>query len=48
LEFYLKFNSYTGASESLEGSIALSFWEDEAAAGPVFYFFKDALKEVKC
>ena len=39
---------YTGASESLEGSIVLAFWEDESASGPVFYLFNDALKEVKC
>lgn len=39
---------YTGSSESLEGSIVLSFWEDESASGPMFYLFKDALKEVKC
>merc|ERR1711957_415764 len=35
---------YTGSSESLEGSIVLSFWEDESASGPMFYLFKDALK----
>lgn len=39
---------YTGASESLDGSIAFSFWENEEASGPVFYFFKDSLKEIKC
>ena len=45
-----KFDDYTfylGAKESMDGSIVLSFWEDETAAGPVFYFFKDALKEIK-
>ena len=42
LEFYL------GTSENLEGGLIISFWEDETAAGPVFYFFKDGLKEVKC
>jgi hypothetical protein len=39
---------YTGASESLDGSIVLSSWEDDSASGPVFYLFKDALKEIKC
>ena len=39
---------YTGSSESLEGSIVLSFWEDESASGPVFFLFNDALKEIKC
>jgi len=41
------FTFYTGSSESLDGSIAFSFWEDESASGPVFYFFKDGLKEQK-
>jgi len=40
--------SFTGVSESIDGSIAIAFWEDESASGPVFYFFKDSLKEVKC
>jgi len=39
--------SYVGSKESLDGGICLSFWEDETASGPVFYFFKDGLKEVK-
>jgi hypothetical protein len=42
------FTFYTGRSEKMDGSIAFSFWENEEAAGPVFYFFKDALREVKC
>jgi hypothetical protein len=42
LEFYL------GASESMDGGVIISFWEDEGAAGPVFYYFRDGLKEVKC
>ena len=41
---------YTGANgENDEGDIiggvCISYWEDETAAGPVFYFFKDGLKE---
>lgn len=48
LNFKIKLNSYTGVSESLEGSIAISYWEDEGATGPVFYFFKDSVKEIKC
>ena len=39
---------YTGSSESLDGSVVMSFWEDESASGPMFYLFKDALKEIKC
>ena len=38
---------YTGSKETLDGGIALSFWEDETASGPMFYFFRDGLKEVK-
>ena len=41
LEFYL------GTSESLEGGLIITFWDDETASGPVFYYFKDSLKEVK-
>ena len=45
---------YTGKShnpdedDEIKGSIAISFWEDESAKGPVFYFFRDGLNEVKC
>ena len=41
------FEFWTGSSESLDGSIAFSYWEDESASGPVFYFFKDSLTEEK-
>jgi len=42
------FTFYTGTSENIdEGSIALSYWENDSDPGPVFFFFKDALKEVK-
>ena len=43
-----EFTFYLGTSESMEGALVFSFWEDESAAGPVFYFFKDGLKEIKC
>ncbi len=43
-----EFEFYTGVSEDTEGSIVYSYWEDESGAGPVFYYFKDALREVKC
>ena len=33
--------------DGLEGGIAISYWENESAPGPVLYFFKDALDEVK-
>jgi len=42
------FEFYTGASEKIDGSIVFSYWEDESAAGPVFYYFRDSLREVKC
>ena len=42
------YDFYTGASEKLEGSVVLSYWEDESASGPVFYLFNDSLKEIKC
>ena len=38
---------YTGSKETLDGGIAISYWEDESAAGPMFYFFRDGLKEIK-
>lgn len=42
-----EFTFYTGASESMDGSIVISYWEDDTAPGPVFCFFKDSLKEVE-
>lgn len=42
-----EFEFYLGSSESMEGGIILAFWEDETATGPVFYFFRDGLKEEK-
>jgi len=41
------FTFYTGTSENVEGGIALSYWENDSDPGPVFFYFKDALKEVK-
>ncbi len=42
---------YCGSSENtdedLKGGFAISFWEDESAPGPMFYFFKDGLYEEK-
>lgn len=45
---FSNYEFYLGSSESMDGSIVLSYWEDESAAGPVFYFFRDALNEEKC
>lgn len=42
-----EYTFYTGAKETLDGGIALSFWENEEAAGPMFYFFNDGLKSIK-
>ena len=41
---------YTGAHGENEdgeivGGICFAYWEDESAKGPMFYFFKDGLKE---
>ena len=41
---------YTGAhgendDGEIVGGICISYWEDEEAKGPMFYFFKDGLKE---
>lgn len=47
-EKYDELTIYLGSSESMDGGLAISFWEDEEAPGPVFYFFKDSLKEIKC
>jgi hypothetical protein len=43
-----EFTFYTGSSESDKGTIICSYWEKEDAPGPVFFFFKDGLKEIKC
>jgi hypothetical protein len=43
-----EFQFYTGISESLEGGLIFSFWEDESASGPVFYYFKDGYRQQKC
>jgi hypothetical protein len=42
-----EFTFYSGSSENVDGGIALSYWENDSDAGPVFFFFRDALKEVK-
>jgi len=44
---YEEYTIYTGSKETLDGGIALSFWEVETDPGPMFYFFKDGLKDVK-
>ena len=40
---------YTGANGEnddgeIVGGVCISYWEDESAPGPIFYFFKDGLK----
>jgi len=55
IEFYKKvigadfetYQFFTGTNETLDGGLALAFWEDETAQGPMFYFFKDGLKLIK-
>ena len=41
---------YTGAhgendEGEIVGGVCISYWEDDTAKGPMFYFFKDGLKE---
>ncbi len=41
---------YTGANGEnddgeIVGGVCISYWEDDSAKGPMFYFFKDGLKE---
>ena len=41
---------YTGAhgekeDGDIEGSVCIAYWEKDDAPGPMFYFFKDGLKE---
>ena len=47
IEIYTGNNGENDDGE-LVGGIAISYWENEEAKGPVFYFFKDALIEEKC
>jgi len=47
---YDEIELYTGANGENEdgeivGGICISYWENEEAKGPMFYFFKDGLKE---
>ena len=47
---YNEIELYTGANGvnkegEIIGGICISYWEDESASGPMFYFFKEGLKE---
>ena len=47
---YKEVELYTGANGvnkegEIIGGICISYWEDESKMGPMFYFFKDGLKE---
>ena len=47
---YDEIELYTGPNGESDdgeivGGICISYWEDETAKGPMFYFFKDGLKE---
>ena len=47
---YDEIELYTGANGEndegeIVGAVCISYWEDESAKGPMFYFFKDGLKE---
>lgn len=48
MTFYFPKGSDDIDSDELTNACGISYWEDESAAGPVFYFFKDGLKEEKC
>ena len=47
---YDEIELYTGANGEndegeIVGGVCISYWEDDSAKGPMFYFFKDGLKE---
>ena len=47
---YDEIELYTGANGEnddgeIVGGVCVSYWEDDSAKGPMFYFFKDGLKE---
>ena len=47
---YDEIELYTGSNGEndegdIVGGVCISYWEDESAKGPMFYFFKDGLKE---
>merc|ERR1711976_797419 len=39
---------YQGSKEDDEAGLVFSYWEDESAAGPMFYYIRAGYKEVKC
>ena len=43
---YDDFEFYTGSSTNRDGSIVMSFYEDESIPAPIFWYFKDALEIV--
>lgn len=47
VEIYTGNNGETEDGE-IVGGLAISYWENEEAKGPMIYFFKDALVEEKC
>ena len=34
---------YVNSENDTDGCVAIGYWEDDAATGPSFYFFKDGL-----
>lgn len=48
MEFYFPKGADDLDSDEIDWACGIQYWEDESAAGPVFYFFKDGLKEEKC
>ena len=44
IELYTGVNGENDEGE-IVGSVCISYWEDDSAKGPMFYFFKDGLKE---
>lgn len=47
IELYIG-KSHSEDDDEVKGGIAISYWEDEGAKGPMIYFFMDGMKEEKC
>lgn len=47
LSKFSEFEFFWGASMDPDSAIVHAYWEDENDEAPTFYFFKDALREVK-
>lgn len=48
IEIYVPSSKSDADVDEMDFGVAISYWEDDSAAGPVFCFFKDGLIEEKC